>query len=118
MSVDGLVLTRQGVFGLIILVLVCGVPFLSAVRQGARVPSTVTSLFFYRSICDGRGGASYPNTAIGMPVTFRLKFRFITLPTTRPMLRSGGVTFRAYFLSGPGSLRAASDSPPPRSQGT
>ena len=35
MPVDGLVSTRQGVFGLIILVLVRGVPSLTAVRQGA-----------------------------------------------------------------------------------
>ena len=40
MSLDCLVMTRQGVFGLIILVLVCGVPCLTTFRQGARVPST------------------------------------------------------------------------------
>ena len=40
MLLDCLVMTRQGVSGLIILVLLCGVPCLTTFRQGARVPST------------------------------------------------------------------------------
>ena len=44
MSVDGLGLTRQGVFGLIMLALVCGVSSLTAVRQRASVPSNPTYL--------------------------------------------------------------------------
>ena len=39
-AVDVLVLNRHGVFGLIILFLVCGFSSLAAVRQGARVPLT------------------------------------------------------------------------------
>ena len=39
MSVDGLVVTRQGVFRIIMLVLYC-LDGVTAVRQGARVPST------------------------------------------------------------------------------
>ena len=44
MSVDGLVMIRQGVFAPIILVMVCEISFLTAVCQGSTVRSTPTSL--------------------------------------------------------------------------